>query len=81
MTDPFGDGWMFVAGTNASADEALINEALLAAPASVRDGGEILPRRQPDTGMCRLCRTEGLLTRDTCHHSRPATANVSLLTP
>jgi hypothetical protein len=64
ITDAFGDGWMFVAGTNATADGGLINEALLAAPAGVRNAGEILPRRRPDIGVCRLCRTEGLLTRE-----------------
>jgi hypothetical protein len=64
MTVPYGDGWMFVARGEATADRDLINEALQAAPAGVREGGEVLPRRQPDAGACRLCRTERLLTRE-----------------
>lgn len=57
-------GWLFVTGEGQTIDQALVDEALAAAPRGVRDGAELLPRRRPTNAPCRICRRDEPLTRE-----------------
>lgn len=56
--------WLFVTGEGRTVVRELVDEALAAAPATVRSGGEILPRRRPADETCRICDRAVPLSRE-----------------
>lgn len=70
----FDESWMFVAGGSMNVHCELLDDALGAAPAAVRGGELILPRRQPEADECRLCGAEQKLSRE---HVPPKSAGNS----
>jgi len=54
--------WMLIRGSEAEVKTELINAALQAAPAAIRDGQSLLPRTRGTSGRCRLCGSSDPLT-------------------
>lgn len=62
--DALSDGWQFVTGVGGSVSASVLNEAMAAAPAAVRNSGEVMPRRRPSEGVCLICGQAGRLSRE-----------------
>lgn len=69
----FSDSWtLWMAPGQAPPDPDLLNDALAAAPAAIRDAGPLQPRRKPEEPQrCRLCGELASLTKE---HTPPRAA-------
>lgn len=69
----FSDSWsLWMAPGQPPPDRELLEEALAAAPAAIRQAGPLQPRRKPDGPQpCRLCGKRAVMTRE---HTPPRAA-------